>query len=76
MSHKSNLSCYPQYGCPFLNSKTMFESFASKVLYEILSAVGYIHGKNIVHRDIKVDNILLSFEGNLHNCINFNPTIR
>ena len=29
---------------------------------EVVQTVAYLHGKNIVHRDIKTDNILLNKE--------------
>lgn len=38
------------------------EQQASKVIKQMCLALTYIHDKNIVHRDIKPDNILLSNE--------------
>lgn len=32
---------------------------------QIIEAIGYIHTRNIVHRDIKLDNILLDGKGNV-----------
>ena len=34
------------------------ESEASKILYQLLSAVDYLHKKNIVHRDINLSNLM------------------
>lgn len=35
------------------------EASARKVFQQIISAVDYCHGHNIVHRDLKLENILL-----------------
>ena len=35
------------------------ESIFKKIFYQIFSAMDYIHKKNIAHRDIKLENILL-----------------
>ena len=32
---------------------------------QIVSAIGYCHFKNIVHRDLKLENILLREQGSL-----------
>ncbi|XP_028400653.1 phosphorylase b kinase gamma catalytic chain, liver/testis isoform-like [Dendronephthya gigantea] len=39
---------------------TFSEKRARKVMYEILTAVQYMHSKSIVHRDLKPENILLN----------------
>lgn len=39
--------------------KYFTEKTASKMMYQLLSAVAYIHDKGIVHRDIKPENLLI-----------------
>lgn len=34
------------------------ESYASKIIKQVLSAIKHLHGKNICHRDLKPENIL------------------
>lgn len=36
------------------------ESYARAVMREVFKALAYIHGKNIVHRDIRPDNVFLA----------------
>ena len=36
------------------------ESDARSVIYQVLKGMEYLHSKNIVHRDLKLENILLS----------------
>ena len=36
---------------------------AKSVFKQIIDGIGYCHGKNILHRDIKLDNILLAWNG-------------
>lgn len=36
------------------------EAFTSKVIYQVLQAVEYLHRNKIAHRDIKPENIILS----------------
>ena len=48
------------------NHKKISENEASLILSQILSAVVYLHGKQICHRDIKPENIMLSKENDLN----------
>jgi serine kinase len=41
------------------------EDLAKYFFKQIIEALNYIHIKNIVHRDIKLDNILLDHHGNV-----------
>ena len=48
------------------NHKKISEEEASIILNHILSAIVYLHSKQICHRDIKPENIMLSKENDLH----------
>ena len=48
------------------NHKKISENEASLILSQILSAVVYLHGKQICHRDIKPEKIMLSKENDLN----------
>lgn len=38
------------------------EEFAKKLFYDILSAINHSHNNGIVHRDIKMENLLIDFD--------------
>ena len=50
----------------FLNIESRCsEELACKYFWQILSAIEYLHGAGIVHRDVKPENILVDSEGNV-----------
>lgn len=44
------------------------EDVAKSVFKQIIEALRYCHSKNILHRDIKLDNILLTLDGDVKIC--------
>ncbi|CAH8435443.1 unnamed protein product [Schistosoma rodhaini] len=48
-----------------LKHNRMSESDARRKFRQILSAVQYCHRKNIVHRDLKAENLLLDYQNNI-----------
>ena len=44
-----------------LNGHSFTEEIVQHLMRQIVDALKYLHGKNIIHRDIKLDNILLNF---------------
>ena len=43
-------------------NKPFSEEIVQHLMKQIINAFKYIHGKNIIHRDIKLENILLNYE--------------
>ena len=48
-----------------INQGKMKESQAQKFFSQLLSAVSYCHENGIVHRDLKIENVLIDSEGNI-----------
>lgn len=45
-------------------SNTAFPRLIQRIFSEIVQAVVYLHSNNIVHRDIKLENVLMKFKAN------------
>jgi len=43
--------------------KVLDEQTAKYLMHELMKGIGYIHSRNVCHRDIKLENILLDNEG-------------
>lgn len=41
------------------------ENVAKYLFKQVIEGIGYIHSKNVIHRDIKLDNILLDSKGHI-----------
>jgi len=41
------------------------ETLARRLFYELISGINHLHVNNIVHRDIKCENLLISLDGSL-----------
>jgi serine/threonine protein kinase len=44
----------------------VLESEAQKIMYEVSSALNYCHQRRIVHRDIKLENIMMRERGSIN----------
>lgn len=53
----------------FVRKRTkLTENIAKFIFRQIIEALQYIHSQNVVHRDIKLDNILIDLSNNIKLC--------
>jgi serine/threonine protein kinase len=49
----------------FVRKRKKLDEMTAKVIFkQVIEGIGYVHSKKILHRDIKLDNILLDGKGN------------
>ena len=60
------------------NGKSFPEEIVQHLMRQIVAAIKYIHNKNIIHRDLKLDNIMVNFQNEYdkNNCNMLKSTIK
>ena len=54
-----------------INRRPFTEEIVQYLMRQIVDAIKYIHDRKIIHRDLKLDNIMVSFDNeNDKNCVN------
>lgn len=49
----------------YLNDGVLDKDFAWRTIRQIVDGLAYIHGKNIIHRDLSTNNIFLDSQNNV-----------
>lgn len=53
----------------YVRKRTKLNEVIAKFIYkQIINGIRYIHSKNVIHRDIKLDNILIDINSNIKIC--------
>mmetsp|Transcript_45914 Transcript_45914/g.107726 ORF Transcript_45914/g.107726 Transcript_45914/m.107726 type:complete len:482 (+) Transcript_45914:231-1676(+) len=54
--------------CPKAQKKVLPEDVARGYFRQVVAGIEHSHKKNVIHRDIKLDNVLVDMDGNLRVC--------